>query len=144
MNRIAWSSLEAQKLDKPRTEKTNGMKLEVSLSPYDIPQAARAYYCAEKDRFIVEFRYLTEEVQTPRAIQEHTTVYEGKNSGRLYAIHCDLKAMNIDELDIAINLVKDDFDSPQSQNPRRDKNLKVLEAYGDDVLHRASEQMAFG
>ena len=97
-----WIRLNAEEIDAKERAGHKGVHLEFSLSPYDIPDRVRGYYCDKVKRFVIEFRYMTEEPLTERRLSEHVSVKEGKNSGRLYDVLIDVDAMNVDTITAAI------------------------------------------
>jgi hypothetical protein len=87
----AWMRLEPDNLDRQKKNAShNRINIEVSLSPYDIPEAVRGF--ESNGSFVIEFRYLGDEQTEIKASQNGDEVkFEvGKNSGRLYRIHLDL------------------------------------------------------
>src|SRR2546421_147313 len=98
-----WIPLDPKTLDAKQEEASQGMHFEFSLSPYDIPQSVRGHYCEDIKRFVIEFKYITEEPLNERKLAGHVTVQEGKNSGRLYKVFVDVDALNIGLISAAIH-----------------------------------------
>lgn len=102
-----WEQFDRRELNQ-RVEKqmANGIRLEISASPYDIPEAYRGYYCQDQKKFVVEFRYLGDEATTSRALGEHLTVEEGKNSGRMYRLLIDVDALEATSIEVLLNNIQ--------------------------------------
>lgn len=135
----AWNRLDATKLDLPKKTQSNGIMFEVSLSPYDIPEGFRGRYCEERDRFLIEFKYLANEQKKEREVNDLFSVLEGVNSGRLYAIIVDAKKHGLDKisLELLVNAVDSIKDSLSSQSDRSlpwEKNARLLDAYQPDLI----------
>jgi hypothetical protein len=101
-----WISLDPEEIDSTEQEARKGVHLEFSLSPYDIPEGVRGYYCDDAKRFIIEFKYMTEEPVMERKLSEHVSVREGRNSGRLHDVLIDVDALNVDRITTAIREVQ--------------------------------------
>jgi hypothetical protein len=100
-----WISLKPEEIDSKEQaagKAGKGVHLELSLSPYDIPERVRGYYNEELKRFVIEFRYINDEPLVERKLSDHVIVKEGKNSGRLYDVLVDVDAMNVDLITAAI------------------------------------------
>ena len=68
------------------------------VSPYDVPEAVRGYYCNNKKCFVIEFKYISPEDIVERKQSSRVTLRIGKNSGRLYAIELDVQSFEAGEV----------------------------------------------
>jgi hypothetical protein len=101
-----WIYLRPDEIDLKESEAERGVQLQSSLSPYDIPEQLRGYYSEFLKRFVIEFRYMTDESLVERKLSDHVTIKEGKNSGRLYDILVDVEAPNVHRITEAIREAK--------------------------------------
>jgi hypothetical protein len=88
-----WIPVDRTALNQPRQKKVDGVEVTVMASPYDVPDAYRSHYDAEKDRHILEFRYLTEEPKKRENHGQYITLLVGKNSRRIYGVEIDSAAL---------------------------------------------------
>ena len=70
-----------------------GIRFKSSLSPYDIPLAMRARIDDERQMFIVEFKYPTEEPVVEKSSDCSASFEIGTLSKRLYRVNVDLRKM---------------------------------------------------
>ncbi|MBM4054124.1 MAG: hypothetical protein FJ264_05520 [Planctomycetes bacterium] len=82
------------------------VKVEFMVSSYDIPEAVRGFYSEEKDRFIIEFKYIGNEPAKPQLQDDYVTFMVGKNSGRLYGIEIDVKTLGVEEVELRMQISK--------------------------------------
>lgn len=84
-----WHLIDTSHFMKPQTSTEGGVRVEFSLSPYDIPEAVRGYFDERSRKSIIEFRYIQEEPCDRVSINEQVAVLLGKRSFRLYGIEID-------------------------------------------------------
>jgi hypothetical protein len=84
----------------------NGIKVDVLVSPYDVPEAVRGYFCDERQCFIIEFKYISPEPTVERSQDENVKLSIGRHSGRLYAIHLDLRKFNANSVQLRLEVAK--------------------------------------
>jgi len=85
----------------------HGVKVEVLVSPYDVPQAVRGYFCDGRKFFTIEFRYISSEKEMiEKSLEEHVTVKIGKNSQRLYAISLDMQSLQANSIKLRLEVAE--------------------------------------
>jgi hypothetical protein len=77
---------------RPITE-APGLNIELSVSPYDIPQAVRGYVDEAKGSFIIEFKYPGEEPTHGVELKDAIRASIGNSSERIYKIEIDLRTL---------------------------------------------------
>lgn len=85
-----------------KAEKTfiRGVEVELFASLYDVPEAVRGRFDQDKNRFIIEFKYVGTE--KPRDfVFEHLTYIIGEASGRLYGLEIDVRALKVDGIGLS-------------------------------------------
>src|SRR6266576_220275 len=97
-----WLPVDSTELNKPHTQRINGVKVEVSLSPYEIPRAVRGYKEASSNFFVIELKYLTQETTKTVQVRDHVVVEVGQNSGRLYKIKFDVVALGCQKVGVSL------------------------------------------
>ena len=84
-----------------------GVPTEVFASPYDIPEAIRAYVLKDLDTLRVELRYPVEDEERSVVKKDAMVTYEiGKFSKRLYALNLKMKSELVrknSEIDVKLN-----------------------------------------
>lgn len=91
-----WRLLDPKALgaDKAETRSVRGVRIELLLSPYDVPDAMRGYFDERLDRFVIEFRYIDRE-PIRKVKNEHLVLRVGKHSRRLYGIEVDVEKLKV-------------------------------------------------
>lgn len=129
-----WHYLDTSKFMKPEADSERGVRVELSLSPYDVPEAVRGYFSEDIRRFVIEFRYIQDEPWERREAGEHVTLRVGKGSQRLYGIEVDVETLSADSVTLAIESAKDAINSLAADTKSRhvpkvpSGNLKTLKA----------------
>jgi hypothetical protein len=92
---------------RPRVERNlTGVKVDVLVSPYDVPEALRGFYSPNKQRFVIEFKYISTEDTVERSECPNVQVRVGRNSGRLYAIELDVKSLEANSVQLRIKVAE--------------------------------------
>lgn len=80
--------LEFTKEDLTLTQDIHGQRVEVMVSPYDVPEAIRVYQPTPAKRWVIEFKYISnEEERVTFEPGVEAKFVLGKFSGRLYELH---------------------------------------------------------
>jgi hypothetical protein len=87
-----WQKLNRAELNTPTRETFRGVSVELALSPFDIPEAVRSGWTAEKKIFSFEFKYLggDESTREIRNSKTPVTLHVGNTSNRLYRVDIDV------------------------------------------------------
>jgi hypothetical protein len=92
---------------RPRVERNlQGVKVDVLVSPYDVPEALRGYYSPDKQCFVIEFKYISSEDTVEKDECPNVQVRVGKNSGRLYAIELAVKSFDASAVQLRIKVAE--------------------------------------
>lgn len=80
-----------------------GVRFEVDVSPYDVPNAVRGFMTSH-GRFRIEFRYIdgSEPPQQEKKLDAFVSVFEGRHSRRLLAIEVDVRALGAESVGLSI------------------------------------------
>jgi len=84
-----------------KSEEIRGVKVEVSMSPYDVPTGVRGYTDAKF--FVIEFKYMTSDERV-RSVPhgDHVFVEVGVNSRRIYRIRIDTEKLKFDTVAVEV------------------------------------------
>lgn len=102
-----WQKLEARVLAQIRkdnrvVEHEGGVTIEMSVSPYDVPNEVKGDFDKESKRFLIEFKYLQDEPWKRESHGEHVFLRVGKHSHRLYGIEVDVTALGTDSVELKV------------------------------------------
>jgi hypothetical protein len=127
------------RLNEVQKEENGGIKLESSLSPYDLPEAVRGHLDDPKGWFVIEFRYITSE-PTVEVGEDPVKILRGKRSGRIYQIRVRTPKSQPSEVEVP-NMARKALEhlkrsGEQSFGPRRRINVieHVLEEKREDLF----------
>jgi hypothetical protein len=92
----------------PVVEKRNlqGVQVDVLVSPYDVPEAVRGYFCHQRQRFIIEFKYISSEDTVEKPQDQNVKIRVGRHSGRLYAIELDVKSLHANAVQLRLKIAE--------------------------------------
>lgn len=88
-----WIELDPEWLDRRRemNTTTDGVEVQVFVSPYDVPDAVRAHRDTEADYFVIEFRYIQDEPWSRHPCNRMVALRTGSHSGRLLGVEIDVR-----------------------------------------------------
>ena len=112
-----WMKVDPTKLDRSEKKSQKGVHFEMSFSPYDIPEEVRGYYCNIEHRFVIEFRYLSDE-PLRESVQENIATFAGVNSGRIYKILVDVDSLGVDSVSVSMAKAVDEMPAVSGFNGR--------------------------
>ena len=124
-----------RQLNPVKTREEKGIKFGVMLSPYDLPEAVKGEYNEDRSIFEIRFRYLDEEKSKKHKIDEHISVLEGKNSGRLLGIDVDVEKSGVGIIQLAIQTLKEQSSHIKDQQKANyNAAQEVLSTKREDLL----------
>jgi len=97
-----WVELDQTKLDTGQNATIKGVTVKVFLSPFDVPEAFRAYRDAATGRFVIEFRYVGGDEPTASFEKDNVTVVIGSNSRRLLKLLLDAAKLGISAVSLEL------------------------------------------
>jgi len=128
MNAQHWLQLDPVEFEDDQQQTINGVVFHISVSPYDIPSAVRGAYDEKKARFIIEFKYPSNESSRETKVDEHVTLRLGSNSNRIYAIEADIQAMEADAVLLQIDHLIDEASTNRSARPNYQVARQVIKS----------------
>jgi hypothetical protein len=142
-----WLPLNANTLAPPKHRTIRGVDITLVMSPYDIPDAVRGEYNKDSHRFIIEFRYMSDEPWERSKYNDKVLLRIGRNSGRLYGIEVDTRAPFAERIDLRMNVAKTvknalhEF-SHQSGRPQRRENFEIAKDAIEENENEIFESLA--
>jgi len=128
---------------RPERRDSQGVWVDLLVSPYDIPEALRGEYVREKGYFQIEFKYISSEDTYEKPEMENVTVRLGRNSGRLYAIELDIHALQATSVQLRIKIAEElknalTYLIKKPLNPLRSSNYSMakeaVEKHENEIL----------
>jgi hypothetical protein len=95
-----------------------GVQVELSLSPYDLPEAVRGSFDDSLQKFIIEFKYVQGEEWTRRPAGDYAILRVGRNSNRLYGLEIDLAALGQSRVSVE-RVVDQALESLKTERPEK-------------------------
>lgn len=93
----------------------NGARVCLTVSPYDVPLAARGVYDPSRRLFTIDLQYMTRGEPTDEQDRSGLVITTGRRSGRIYKIVVDVGSMKADRVALEVGV--------------RDQVSRVLEEY---------------
>lgn len=106
--KASWIEVSQKEVNKPQSSRVQGVRVQLMISPLDVPNATRARVDDETSNFVVEFRYLSgsePKVTVPQ--HDGVSFVLGKNSRKIYQIvldHGHFSHQQCEHLDLTIGL----------------------------------------
>ncbi|OGP48322.1 MAG: hypothetical protein A3K30_03255 [Deltaproteobacteria bacterium RBG_13_51_10] len=99
----SWINIEQSKFATEfNSKKDKRVEFRVFVSPYDIPEAVRGFMDQDKKRFVIEFRYISDESVIEKKIDDNVNIFIGNNSKRVYSIEVDSQALHADQISLKL------------------------------------------
>lgn len=126
MENVQWLTIDQKDINKPKNKKSNGVKVQVMISPSSVPSAVRSYIDEELGKLIVEFKYLS---SSERLVSEmgsnDVEFFVGKNSGKIYKVVLSCDKIASEGGRFALEMIVDAEDSLDSNNVKVNKGNKL-------------------
>jgi hypothetical protein len=116
-----WLEINPTEFSKPVQVQIRGAKVDVFLSPYDMPEAFRCSYDKDTKIFLIEFRYIGGDEPIEIDTLESATISIGKRSKRVYKIELE-KIELTKEKQFALRLILPKIDAVL-ENLEHDRGL---------------------
>lgn len=75
------------------SEDSQGVVIEMSVSPYDVPHYVRGNFDQDKNVFVIDFKYIDDETVREVRFDPHVSAVVGRKSGRVYSLLIDVEAL---------------------------------------------------
>lgn len=126
-----WIQVDLDTKKLKQEKEVRGVVIELLVSPYDIPEAVRGFFNNEKNHFAIEFKYVgSDNEPTKNKHDDEMTLITGENSGRLYRLEVDVKALDANAVGLQMR-VKNEINEAldqlinQPSLSRRSANYKL-------------------
>lgn len=117
----------------------DGVKIELSVSPYDIPSEVRGDFDEGRRRFVIEFKYLQDEPWILRASEPHVALRIGKHSHRLYGVEVDVNALNAKQVSLKVKAREEVNAAIEGLAEREGSNAFVNYKAVESILQKTPE-----
>jgi hypothetical protein len=139
-----WIKIDHGSIKTRKRKNIKGLQIEVSVSPYDVPEAIRGYKKDKSNRCIIQLRYLNDDEPKKSVVHDQNLSYVvGKNSRRLYSLEFDVDSSLLErwkpfehklkwaEMSKTIDSLAGDKDEPVNE-----ENSELVK---EAILHHRSE-----
>lgn len=135
-----WIEVNPDELELEQDRKIRGVTVRLRLSPYDVPLQVSGQTEGSEGHFFIRFKYITEDEKTTQVPQDpHLSLHVGKNTGRIYAIEIDVKALQAQRVNLeVVQQIERAIDEMTQRQDQRRGNYVVAK----DVI-RSREQEIF-
>jgi len=109
MSEPRWIRVDQSKYDEPgeigMSEGEANVELGVFLSPFDIPRGVRGYYDDERERFVIDFEYITDEPRKNESFgPSQVTAIIGKKTNRILGFEIDVVALGAKSVSLSVHV----------------------------------------
>jgi hypothetical protein len=88
-----WVPVDIEEIRTKPDSAPNGVKINLFLSPYDVPEATRGRFDDDRKLFVIEFKYISDEPTRRERVDDFVNIRVGKTSERLHAIEIDVQQL---------------------------------------------------
>lgn len=129
-----WIAVERNEFDDKEID-GRSMVVRISVSPYDVPHHVRGAFDADKQRFVIEFKYVDREPTKSVKAGTHAIAEIGKHSGRIYSLEIDSKALRVETIGLEMKSKADsamrDLVSTMAPERARKRNYALAQSVID-------------
>src|ERR1035438_7110729 len=83
-----------------------GVRVDVLVSPYDVPEGVRGALREGGKQFVIEFKYISDEDTVEKQQDDNVKLRVGRNSGRLYALELDMTKFNANHIKLRLEVAE--------------------------------------
>lgn len=103
-----WIPVTPSDVNAQKSTLEGGVKIEIHVSPYDMPQAVRGNYDREKRRFVITFKYMTPEEKTTSLPEDNgISLCVGARTHRVQSIEVDVDSLGVSTVQLAVEKAAD-------------------------------------
>lgn len=132
-----WIPIQPDEVKTAPVRKPANIEINLSLSPYDVPEAVRGY-CMERKKFVIEFKYINDEPTRVERTDEFL-VRVGRHTGRLYEIEVD--ADRLGARSVTLKTLPEQIDSAIESLARRHEGRRDNYNVAKEVLAERRDQL---
>ena len=142
-----WISLSPERLAAERSKLAHGIEVNIFASPHDVPDAVRGYFDAGINRFVIEFRYLTDEKWDAKEGDRFLRLRVGRESKRLLGVEIDVRGLKAQAVSLWVHapqLVTQAIDrlAKEPSLARREDNYQIAKEVISDRRKELFEALA--
>lgn len=100
---VDWIQVDESKYSEARPDEARSVRIEMSVSPYNVPQQVRGQFDSAKRMFVIDFQYIDDEPTRHLRVDDHVVASVGRKSGRVYSLAVDVDALKADSVRLCLN-----------------------------------------
>ncbi len=124
----------------------DAIEVGILISPYDIPDGVRGGYDKNRNRFVVEFRYMVDEKYRNFDVDDGVCIRLGKYSSRIVGIEVAVARLRASQVAVAVDKAIQNVENAKDARARRRENYivaqRVLEDKHDDIFSNMPHAVA--
>ena len=121
----SWIEINPSEYDEETIAQQAGVEFHVFISPYDMPQAVRGGYDANRKLFAIDFKYIGDEPTERQQLDQYVTMHLGKKTRRLYRIDADVHGLGVTAVGLRLTQAIDQLRAQFGAANSREANLRV-------------------
>lgn len=138
-----WTWVDPQTIVEPESKSLDGVHITLMMSPYDLPEAVRGFYNSTRERFLIQFKYLSDEPTKAERMGELVSLTLGEKSGRIYEIELDVAKAEAQFVGLMIKAIDELAHTPH--RPTRPDNYaaakNLLSQFGPKLVETAQASL---
>ena len=134
-----WMRVNPHDYDEPHEIGMTEVEVNVFISPFEIPRGVRGYYDKARERFVIEFKYITRE---PRELTEggppEVRTFVGRKTGRILGFEIDVDRLQATTVSLRLGAIDQALEAVRARSSlQRQENSWIA----SKVLHDRSEEL---
>lgn len=123
-----------------KEDEDKGVKIQLYVSPHDVPLAVRGFPDEKTGHFVIEFRYLDDEPVATKQEGTNVLIRLGKHSRRIFAIELDLAELRAETVQLELmSVVRSAV--RKLDDARDDASLKTNHRLAVNVIEERKERL---
>lgn len=140
MTRSTRLVIDPAKYVRPKLVEVRGAQVEVSVSPYDIPERISGEYNRDAQQFVIRFVYPVDDEPLETVDRGTVQLRIGKYSQRLHQIALDLTAQRTDTVELKLVVIRA-VESLATESKRRARDDNDNYRIAEEVINDQSAEL---
>ena len=117
MSERRWIRVDPNKYDEPGEIGMTADVEVVFISPFEIPRGVRGYYDDVRERFVIEFKYITREPTENKDVgPSGVTTVVGSKTGRILGFEIDVNALGATSVSLRLRAVQEAIEAVRGEH----------------------------
>ena len=135
-----WIRVNPHDYDQPHEIGMAEVEVNVFISPFEIPRRVRGFYDQARQRFVIEFKYITREpTKVGHVGPPEIKTLVGRKTGRILGFEINVDALQADSVSVRLHAIDQALEAvtKRSAHPRLENSQiarKVLHDRGEELF----------